>query len=48
MTKYANHMRDRHGNIHFAGEHTAVMERGMEGAYESGERAANDVLAMLG
>lgn len=48
VTKYANHMRDRHGNIHFAGEHTAVMERGMEGAYESGERAANDVLAMLG
>jgi monoamine oxidase len=48
VTKYGNHMRDRHGNIHFAGEHTAVMERGMEGAYESGERAANDVLTLLG
>jgi monoamine oxidase len=48
ITKYANHMRDRHGNIHFAGEHTAVMERGMEGAFESGERAALDVLSALG
>jgi len=44
VKKYANHMRDRHGNIHFAGEHTAIMERGMEGAFESGERAAIDVL----
>lgn len=44
VTKYGNSMRDRHGNIHFAGEHTAVMERGMEGAFESGERAAVDLL----
>lgn len=42
--KYAKNMRDRHGRIHFCGEHTAVMERGMEGAFESGERAALDVL----
>ncbi len=42
--KYARNMRERHGRIHFCGEHTAVMERGMEGAFESGERAALDVL----
>lgn len=44
VKKYANHMRDPHGNLHFAGEHTAIMERGMEGAFESGERAATDLL----
>jgi monoamine oxidase len=41
---FARHMREPHGNIHFCGEHTAIMERGMEGAFESGERAALDVL----
>ncbi len=30
--------------IHFAGEHTALTNRGMEGAMESGERAALEVL----
>ena len=44
VTQYAAHMRESHGNIHFAGEHTALLERGMEGAFESGERAAVDVL----
>ncbi|HSN73338.1 MAG TPA: FAD-dependent oxidoreductase, partial [Steroidobacteraceae bacterium] len=29
-----------HGRIHFAGEHTAQLMSGMEGAMESGERAA--------
>ncbi len=33
-----------HGRIHFAGEHTALLNRGMEGAMESGERAAFDIL----
>ncbi len=33
-----------HGRIHFCGEHTAVSNRGMEGALESGERAALEVL----
>ncbi len=33
-----------HGRIHFCGEHTALLARGMEGAMESGERAAVDVL----
>jgi monoamine oxidase len=32
-----------HGNIHFAGEHTALSNRGMEGAMESGERAVQEV-----
>lgn len=36
-----------HGNVHFAGEHTALSNRGMEGAMESGERAAQEVLAGL-
>ena len=44
VTKYAAHMRDNHGNVHFCGEHTALMERGMEGAFESGERAAFDCM----
>ncbi len=44
VRKYAPHMRERHGNVHFAGEHTALLERGMEGAFESGERAAIDLL----
>ncbi|MEM7704340.1 MAG: NAD(P)/FAD-dependent oxidoreductase [Pseudomonadota bacterium] len=45
VTQYAAHMRDAHGNIEFCGEHTALLERGMEGAFESGERAAISVLS---
>lgn len=41
---FAAHMRENHGRIHFCGEHTALLERGMEGAFESGERAALDIL----
>lgn len=44
VTKFGNHMRKAHGNIHFCGEHTAIMERGMEGAFESGERAAMEII----
>lgn len=47
VQKYAPYMREPHGNIHFAGEHTALLERGMEGAFESGERAAFDILARI-
>lgn len=36
-----------HGRIHFAGEHTALLNRGMEGAMESGERAALEILERL-
>ena len=35
------------GSIHFAGEHTAYAYSGMEGAMESGERAALEVLRGL-
>jgi monoamine oxidase len=40
----ASHVGKMHGRIHFCGEHTAVSNRGMEGALESGERAAFEVL----
>lgn len=33
-----------HGRIHFCGEHTALLARGMEGALESGERVAMELL----
>jgi len=32
------------GPLHFAGEHLAIRASGMEGALESGERAATRVL----
>ena len=35
------------GRIHFCGEHTAASNRGMEGAMESGERCAFEVLDVL-
>ena len=35
------------GRIHFCGEHTALSNRGMEGAMESGERAAFEVMDLL-
>lgn len=36
-----------HGRIHFAGEHTSQMSLGLEGAMESGERAAVDILLQV-
>jgi monoamine oxidase len=33
--------------LYFAGEHTSVSSLGLEGAMESGERAANEILARL-
>lgn len=47
ITRYAGHMRDGLPRVRFCGEHTAIMQRGMEGAFESGERAAIEVLAAL-
>ena len=35
------------GRLHFAGEHTAITQPGMEGAAESADRAAGEVLARL-
>jgi monoamine oxidase len=44
VARYGNVAAAPHGRIHFAGEHTAVTMMGMEGALESGERAALEVL----
>jgi len=47
-TTLAGVERERQGNCHFAGEHTSVAFRGyLNGAVESGERAANEILADL-
>ncbi|MCP5327477.1 MAG: FAD-dependent oxidoreductase [Sinobacteraceae bacterium] len=45
IARYGNIAAEPHGNIHFAGEHTAVLMQGLEGAMESGERAALEILA---
>ncbi len=47
ITRLSMHMGKPWKRLHFAGEHTAVMNRGMEGAMESGERAAFEVLGRL-
>lgn len=36
--------RSSHQNIHFVGEHTSTYAAGIEGAFESGERAAFEIL----
>jgi monoamine oxidase len=47
ITRYGSVIAKPHGMVHFAGEHTAMLNRGMEGAMESGERAALEVLERL-
>lgn len=47
ISKYANAFSEPHGNLFFAGEHTSRLDRGMEGAMESGERAAFEILDRL-
>jgi monoamine oxidase len=44
VTAFAKDVAKPHGRIHFCGEHTSVSNRGLEGAMESGERAALEVL----
>jgi monoamine oxidase len=44
---FGNVLAEPHGRIHFAGEHTALLTTGMEGAMESGERAAMEILARV-
>jgi monoamine oxidase len=44
VTAFASEIGKAHGRLHFCGEHTAVSNRGMEGAMESGERAALEVV----
>jgi len=43
VTRFMPAMFQPHGRVHFCGEQTAVGARGMEGAMESGERAALEV-----
>jgi monoamine oxidase len=45
VTRFAARIGSPHGRLHFCGEHLALENRGMEGAMESGERAAGEVLA---
>ena len=48
-TTIAGAQGERAGNLHFAGEHTALDGQGyMEGGCESGERVAEEILADLG
>jgi monoamine oxidase len=44
VTAFAREVGKTHGRIHFCGEHTALSNRGMEGAMESGERVALEIL----
>jgi len=44
ITAFAGDIAKPAGRIHFAGEHTAMLNRGMEGAMESAERVALEVL----
>jgi len=46
ISKFGQHVGNRHGQIHFCGEHTAVANRGMEGAMESAERVAFEVMGL--
>jgi monoamine oxidase len=45
ITAFANQMSLPAGRIHFCGEHTAIANRGLEGAFESSERVAVEVLS---
>lgn len=47
INHFAKEMIKPCGRLHFAGEHTAVLNRGMEGAMESGERAALEIAELL-
>ena len=47
VTSFARTLAQPWHRIHFAGEHTSATDRGMEGAMESGERAAFEVLDRL-
>ena len=45
ITRFAATMGASHGRVRFCGEHLAEANRGMEGAMESGERAAMGIIA---
>jgi monoamine oxidase len=49
QTGWSKVIGERAGNVHFAGEHTSLRAQGyMEGACESGARAAEEILKDLG
>ena len=47
IAKFKGSMAKPAGNVHFAGEHTSDSTRGLEGALESGERAAFEILEKI-
>jgi len=47
VAEFAGKLGRPRGRLHFCGEHTAVSNRGMEGAMESGERVALEVADAL-
>lgn len=44
---FAHQLGQRHGRIHFCGEHTARLDRGMEGAMESADRVIVEILERM-
>ena len=46
IAKFGRDISNAHENLHFCGEHTAIANRGMEGALESGERVFFEILDM--
>lgn len=44
ISQFGSIYKNAHQNLHFAGEHTATYAAGIEGAFESGERAAFAIL----
>ena len=47
VTRFAAVLGQPHGRLHFCGEHLATASRGMEGAMESAEEAAAEILENL-
>lgn len=43
VTRYLHTLQQPHGRIHFAGEHTSIFRSTMEGALQSGMRAAREL-----
>jgi monoamine oxidase len=48
VTAFRSAVAQPHQRLYFAGEHTSIGSRGMEGAFESAERVALEVLGDLG
>jgi len=47
-TRFAGVERESQGGVHFCGEHTSIDAQGyLEGAVETGERAAGEIISAL-